>query len=399
MMRLQTIVVSALFLASLAPAQYLEARNTAMGGVGTASSHYLVAGFANPALLTRVHDDDDFGIMIPSVGVTVADKDGLLSDLNDFVDEVDAVQAKFNNATATTSDLANLSTSITSLSGKTATGNIGAGFVLAFPSNGFAWALHAHTYSDLSIVAQIDPLDAGRITSATNATALDGLASEIRILGVAVTEVGLSFAKRFDVGGMALSIGLTPKFQRVYTFNYSVNVDTFKDNDFDDDQFTNDETNFNVNLGVALEVTDAFTVGLMVRNLVSDEYVTTSTLGQQFTYQIEPSATLGAAWTNDTLTAAVDVDITEVERFKNGNLKFNTVLDDNSRFVRAGVELNGWDWVQIRGGIQTDLEDTVDDVYSGGIGFSPFDIWHLDLTGTYSGEDSFGGVLQMAVTF
>ena len=47
------IPAASLLLASVVHAQYYEARNSAMGGTGVASSHYLAAGWANPALLTR----------------------------------------------------------------------------------------------------------------------------------------------------------------------------------------------------------------------------------------------------------------------------------------------------------------------------------------------------------
>ena len=58
-----------LFLAALtatgaAHAQYFEARNSAMGGVGTASSNYLAAGWGNPALLTSCDESDDFGLIL-----------------------------------------------------------------------------------------------------------------------------------------------------------------------------------------------------------------------------------------------------------------------------------------------------------------------------------------------
>ena len=52
----------------------------------------------------------------------------------------------------------------------------------------------------------------------------------------------------------------------------------------------------------------------------------------------------------------------------------------------------------VRGGIQTDLEKTVDDLLTGGIGLGLFGVWHLDVGATYSG-DSLGGIVQMAFTF
>jgi len=85
--------VASLLLASAATAQYYEARNAGMGGVGTASSNYLAAGWANPALLTRSRESDDFGLILPTLGATAYDKDGLIDDINSFVDAVDRVAA------------------------------------------------------------------------------------------------------------------------------------------------------------------------------------------------------------------------------------------------------------------------------------------------------------------
>jgi hypothetical protein len=399
MIRLLATALFTLLLCSYGQAQYLDGRNNAMGGVGTASSHYLTAGFSNPALLTHASENDNFGFLVPTFGITGADKDGLVSDLNDFVDSVQSVQDKITNATVTAGDLANLSSNLLDLNGKTATANLGAGFAMAMPSETFAWAIHAHSYADVHFIAQIDPADATRIITAVASNQLDSLSSEIRVVGVSITEFGVSMATTFDVGSMRLAVGVTPKFQRIDTINYSANVSAFDDNEFDSDQYTNDETAVNANIGATLQVTDALTMGLMIRDVISNDYLTTGDLGQQFTYQIKPLATLGAAWSNDILTLAIDADLTEAERFKDSNLKFGTPLDDNSRFIRAGFEISAGSWVQLRGGIQTDLENTVDDILTGGVGMGIFDAWRLNIGASYSGTDSYGGIVQMSFTF
>ena len=84
---------ASLLLCGFAHAQYFEARNFAMGGAGVASSHYLAAGWANPALLTNCTETDRFGMILPTVGVLANDKDGLLKDVEDFVDELDRLEA------------------------------------------------------------------------------------------------------------------------------------------------------------------------------------------------------------------------------------------------------------------------------------------------------------------
>lgn len=54
-----------------------EARNDAMGGTGVASSNYLAAALANPALMTRHDGSDDVGLILPGVGAQISDPDNL----------------------------------------------------------------------------------------------------------------------------------------------------------------------------------------------------------------------------------------------------------------------------------------------------------------------------------
>ena len=66
----RTIIASAVLFSfnAAAATSYFEARNDAMGGTGVASSHYGVAPLANPALLTKHNSNDDFSLLLPSVG-------------------------------------------------------------------------------------------------------------------------------------------------------------------------------------------------------------------------------------------------------------------------------------------------------------------------------------------
>ena len=71
----RTLIASAVLFSfnSTAATSYFEARNDAMGGTGVASSHYGVAPLANPALLTKAGPEDDFSLLIPSVGGQLSD--------------------------------------------------------------------------------------------------------------------------------------------------------------------------------------------------------------------------------------------------------------------------------------------------------------------------------------
>jgi len=134
----------------------------------------------------------------------------------------------------------------------------------------------------------------------------------------------------------------------------------------------------------------------MVRNVFDKSYRTVNTLGQNFTYDINPTAALGASWNTGILTLAADVDLVEADRF---NTSGNLLDNDNVQLAHLGAELDLLSWLQLRGGFQTDMKSTLDNAYSAGLGISPFGVFHIDVAGTYIDENSFGGVVQMGLTF
>lgn len=383
-------LAAATTLATTASAQYLEARNTAMGGTGVASSHYYTAPLANPSLLTRTDEGDTFGLLVPSLGVVFADEDGLVDAIDNFQSTIDQLQQDLDNATATPQQVNAAVAELLALDGKTATGDAGANFVFALPLEDMAIGLMVRTYLDARVFPQIDAGDPARITGATTSADLDNLQSEGRIIGTAITEVGISFAKRIDLEAATLSIGITPKFQRVDTYNYSVNVNNFDEDDFDGSQFRNDDTGFNIDLGASVELPAGVSFGLMIRDVLEEEYDTVVTNGQMFQYHLGPVVTVGASYSNEVVTLSADIDVTELERFD---------LGDESRFVRVGVEFDALDWAQLRAGAQFDTEDTVTDLLTFGVGFSPFDTFHLDVAGVWGEDDTYGVVVQTALTF
>lgn len=87
----RTIIASAVLFSfnAAAATSYFEARNDAMGGTGVASSHYGVAPLANPALLTKHNSNDDFSLLLPSVGAQVADPDDVSNKADDVKDDWD----------------------------------------------------------------------------------------------------------------------------------------------------------------------------------------------------------------------------------------------------------------------------------------------------------------------
>ena len=400
-MRIHSFLVpaAAVLLPGLASAQsYYEARNAGMGGIGTSSSNYLAAGWANPALLTRYRDGDDFGLILPTVGATAYDKDGLIDDLNDFVDEYDRIDAQ---GAPTAGDLNGLADQLAALDNRQVTGTLGLGVMLAIPSRNFGFALHAKTYGDLQAFLDVDEDDLNALRNPASVGTLPAIQSEARVVGVAVTELGVSMATSFGDAGSHFSVGVTPKFQQVDTFNYGVTADNFDDGNFDDDVYRNDDSGINVDVGVAWELDGGFALGAIGRNLIGQTYETNAIeaapgLGARtFTYDVNPTAKVGASWHHGLLTVGADVDAIVAKRFTAAN----GLGEDDVRLANFGAEFDVWRWLQLRAGYQLDLEDTLDPAITAGIGLSPFDVLHLDVAGSYIDDNNYGAVAQFGLTF
>jgi hypothetical protein len=271
------------------------------------------------------------------------------------------------------------------------------------------WAVGLQAYAEGGALANYDENDAELIDQAIlqgDSSILDDLQSSGVALGAAVSELTLSLAHEFDVGGSRLSVGVTPKFQRVDTVFYEEKVNDF-DSDFDNDRYANDDSGVNLDIGVAWWANENISVGLMVRDLISEEYSTNVVDGTSAVYNIDTQATLGVAWTNRRFTAALDIDLTKNKAFSDlvigGNpatdIPDDALLFSETQFVRLGGEFNAFDWAQIRAGYRTDLEDVRDDLYTLGLGLSPFNVFHLGLTGFIGENDTKGGLIELKFTF
>ncbi len=374
-------------------AQDYSAKNVAMGGAGVASSDYLNAGFVNPALVTRysVEGDDDWGLLLPTIGMIVADPDSVLDDLDDFEDSFDAIEAAWDGGSAPTqAQLDTLAANLRVLDNKALQLRAFGGLALAIPSSDLGLSLIIRGDVDAAGMMLVEEADAVAIEGALSGSSLPTLTSEAVLLAAGISEVGLAIGREFEIGGRKVAFGITPKMQRVEVFNYAISIDQASDleDDYDSDIYRTDDTTLNVDLGAHMALTDQVSVGLAIRDLLEQDLVTPVTNGRSYTYTLSPVVTAGAAWHGDVVTLATDIDLTGRDGFSN---------TDGTQFLRLGAEA-GWTWGQLRAGYRMDMESTVDDMFTAGVGLSPFGVFHLDLTGAV-GEDSYGAVVALSFTF
>ncbi|QDV06362.1 hypothetical protein Poly30_18710 [Planctomycetes bacterium Poly30] len=389
------VAAAAVLLAPSASAQISSgARSDAMGGAGVASALPTAAAFVNPAL-TRFRDEAiGLSVVAPFVTVTARDPEELLNALDEFQSTLSTLEALVaaGDPTAATlrpfaaSQLAGLGSSAIDVTADT-------GIAVLIPNVDYTVTLSARTRVDARALPFIDPSDVATISDLNSTSAdLDSLLSEAGVVGASVTEFGATFAIEGEINGHRISAGLTPKAQWIETYNYSTGVTSFEDgsvlDEFRSAPYRNHFNDYNVDLGIAYELQPGATVGLAALNVLRDSYTTVNQGGREFTYWIEPRPTAGIALSQLGFTFTADLDLIKTTRFRG--------IGD-SQFLRMGFEYDAFGWGQLRAGFSHDFINTIQDVFTFGLGVSPAETVRLDLAGQL-GNHSLGAALQLSLT-
>ncbi|CDT67497.1 conserved hypothetical protein [Vibrio coralliirubri] len=361
----------------LSAANYaIEARGDAMGGVGVVSANFLTAPFYNPALVAIYRRNDDMGMITPSFG-------GNYNDPDDMKSNIDAVLDASGSG---------ITDGLKKLDGNQANVELGGVVAFALPNQFVAANLFAKAYTESFATPDVH-------TGGTEQQQLE--LSTVEAVSIGVAEVGLSLAKYQTFMGQHISFGITPKIQRIYTYNYVASV---KDYDLSDvRENSNGETAFNMDAG-ALWFFGPFRVGVAATNLISRDIETKDTtqlltsgsqsnlVGGKYTYQLEPVYTVGAGIVSDYFTLSVDYDLNETEKF--------TSFEDNEQMIRVGTEVDLLRQLKLRGGYYknlaySDSEGTV----TAGIGISPLNLFQLDLSANYTNENAMGASINFLASY
>ncbi|WP_330983769.1 MULTISPECIES: conjugal transfer protein TraF [Enterobacterales] len=428
-------VVSAavsLFMANQAGAAntWSEARSDAMGGTGVASASYGSAVLINPALLAKSKPDDDVSVVIPSVGGQITDKDNLRDQIDDISNDIDHYRSVLDNITPTDilinpgdtlnqfqSAAGDLAGQLEDLRGKTARANAGAGIAVSVPTSAVSLAFVTRAYaharassnidqSDIDYLRNIQNSDPFAASQAANAliNGSDALTNNLNSTAsgkaAIVSDYGIAIARKFDIGGVPVSFGVTPKLQQTWLYNYTTSIDDYHSDDWKKSKYRNDDTGFNVDAGIAADFGENWTVGLSGQNLMSrdidtkDVRITNNSTGvttnYKDTYQIRPLVTAGVAWHTDLVTLSADGDLTETKGFKS---------EDNSQYVGVGAEVTPLSWLAVRAGYRADVKGNDSNVFTAGVGFAPLNTVHVDLMGLYGEDQTWGAGVQLGLTF
>ncbi|MCA2414000.1 conjugal transfer protein TraF [Vibrio chemaguriensis] len=375
MRKLTLAATGALFILSphaFAAPYAADARSHGMGNTGVVSADYLTAPLHNPALGALYRENDDIGLLIPALGVNIHDEDEALSAVDDVQDLYDSIQG-----IPTPANEAELNRLLDQLD-KSAPVVINGGLSLAIAIPTRYMSVNLFSAGYVEILAAPD------ISDSTN-TADRYLNSAVDLAAFGSAEYGVALARAYTIGGQQFAFGITSKYQQLKTYTQRTTLDDFDIEDYDKSEVS--KNTFNMDLGVAW-YHNAFRAGLSLKDVFEQDIETK--LGN-YTYELTPQATLGIGYVGDYVALSLDADLTKQKRFKE--------LDDDTQFIRVGIEGNAWGWAQLRAGYEVDLENNLDNSVTGGIGISPFDVISVDLAGSYAGDNQFGAAANLAFTF
>ncbi|EAX1818189.1 type IX secretion system membrane protein PorP/SprF, partial [Salmonella enterica] len=373
---------------------YFEARNDAMGGTGVASSHYGVAPLANPALLTKHDSSDDFSLLLPSVGAQFSDPDDISNKADDIKADWDAFDRAVDSNYGVKQAAGNLKRRLQEFRNIHADAQAGVSAVAAMPNDTLPFALMIKSYGTANVDGKVSDADLDYLEKVANGTItnVDKNALTSRAYGRAavISDIGISFAKELETAGQKWSLGLTPKYQRVDLFNYNVTVQDYDKNDFDSDQYHSTKNGFNADIGAYTDLNSNWTVGLVVQNIVPRSIDSKEVNGVTETFKIRPQATTGVSWHNSLFTTALDVDLTPASGFTS---------DNKRQFASVGAEFNAWKWAQLRAGYRQNMASDSGSAFTAGVGISPFNVVHLDVSGLIGTDHDYGAIAQLQFTF
>lgn len=405
------------------PFGLFDPRSIAMGGTGVSSGTGGNASYFNPALLAAARPKDRFAFEM-MLAARAADPDKLADD----VDRLDSsgqnlsnALSQFNNAPSLTpqqqtasgslaSALGAFNSTLQTVNNKTLEGNGHVTALIGAPGRDLGWAIHAGARADGSAKLVFDGNDNALLNnfqtlaqnfantgSAVDLAALlaqfdtngDGalddpnLQSRLNVRGAIFEEAGISLAREFQTATDNFAVGITPKYLKVYTFDYSVSP---QNSEISKDKGRKDYTSSNLDIGLAKDFGSGFKGGLVVKNAIARSYPT-ALPGNSI--EVKPQMRAGVSHHTGRTTVAIDLDLTE-----NKPLAF----DKLTRYAGIGAEFDVWGFLQLRVGYRADLAGNYNGVPSVGLGLWFFGV-NLDLAVARRGEEDVAAALQLGIKF
>ncbi len=395
-----------------------DARTLAMGGASVASAVNDNAQFYNAALLAFNEEFEektlDSRLLLPIIAPQLSESAFDVEDVStrdlpgDLQRSISAFNASpdANTAQAVADAATDLDALATDLTGEDLFGDVYVGFAISEPGKyqgaGFFFGTRllgggatGVTDNDLAL---LDDYQEGLLFVASGGTQgaahpelfdaggalidpTDNFDSTVEATGVAIIEVGVAMSMQTQLFGRDVAIGTALKMQQVETFE---DIERLVDDRIEVDRDDASEVDFNIDLGLAMDVGEHWRLGLAIKDAIPYDYETD--LGTRV--RLRPRPRFGAAYRRGSLQLAVDADLI-------GNEPLGSEAETQE--LAAGAEWSFGQAFRVRGGYRLDLLGERDGIASAGLGF----VWkRLAVDVAYAqGADTRAAALQLGLVF
>lgn len=378
------VAISALSaIPALSLADIYDARSTGRAGAGLTMGEYNQA-ILNPALINHFDENDDFSFAL-NVGVFASDKDGMIEATDDVQDALDAIE---NNPQI--GDSQRVFDLMGTIDNKIVQVDAGTSILIGVPNKTLPLALVVKGKASIGALFRRDAGDLAilqQIEANAPGVTQDDLQSTMNASAVGLAEAGFMFG--YKVSG--LELGATIKAQEIELYSYSERVANADAADaVDEEQFKETHSAFNVDLGASMRLgdKDQYVVAGTIENLVPQSFdgpVSQLTLTPT-EYEMNPVLTAAVGYNNSWVKVEANMDLTE-------RAGYDLLAD--TQFARLGLEFSAGRHFHLRTGYRADLKDNVSDVFTAGLGITPWDRFNIDLSGMMGEGETFGAALQI----
>ena len=182
---------------------------------------------------------------------------------------------------------------------------------------------------------------------------VDNITSAAEARGLGIVELGVSLSREYDLWGIPVAFGITPKIMgvRAYQATQSVSGGTITTQNREEDYLT-----FNSDFGIATEIASKYRIGLSVKDVISKKFSTG--LGGDIRLHAKPR--LGFGYSSGSLQFGMDVDLMPIKPLG---------TESDVQEIGLGAEW-GADLFLFRLGYRYDLAGGRSDIFSLGTGIN-----------------------------
>lgn len=412
------VLISALFVLPMiliTNATHGDTYSAKRAGQGfTGITQDVTSALSNPALLTKFDSTDDIFFSF-NLGILSSDQYDVIYTIEDISDGLDQLVSdldhiqnqdfttigeakKYYDTLYEQADL--IVADFEKIDKKIIKANEGVNFQILIPNNYFSLGLFTNQYGRVGGLVNYNPQDENTINNAiTNCIPpigndpceldLNELQSSTLAAGYSIAEVGIIAAfplvKQSDFD---ISLGAKLKYQRIDVYFNNATVSDLDDEDFeltDDDNLT-DKSGTNIDIGMyTVWGTDRqWAIAIVTNNLMGQ---TVHHKEQDVTFTLDSNAILGFSYQNSWLTLSTEVDLTD-------RISFAALAP--SKYLGVGVEFCFYEQMKLRAGYRTDLNEVDANLFTAGIGISPWDAFIVDIAAFTGDNDTVGGAFQLS---